>query len=132
MLLRKRPTSLGLSGDDDEALRCGTDVMEGKTRDERQRMTARRLNHGYIGRLYDRRRFHHVRELVFWCLQRDPIAWENVLQRPEQRVAVSRQHDVSFIAWQRSAGKMPDGTLKNRLGFPLDHDRCETEPPDAD
>ena len=77
---------------------------------------------------HDGRRFDQILEITVPCLQRDRVAGVHALQRPEERVAMTRQHDVPRFAGQGGVGEVPDGASQNRRRIPLDDHGREPQP----
>jgi hypothetical protein len=88
---------LDLASLDDESLGCAPDVLEGKTRDEREVGVWTGIKHPEVPRVHDERTGDFVLEIPVNGGQPDIVADADPLERTEQTIAVRRKRAVARL-----------------------------------
>lgn len=117
---RRRSSSATVDGlrADDEAVRRGAYVVERVAGDERERGFRRRVEDGYLGWRHDAGVADDVGEVAVRSGDANVIAGADVLQRPEEGVAMGGKRDVAGVAGQRRVRHMATARLSVRVSTP--------------
>jgi hypothetical protein len=101
-------------GAHDETLRRWPDVIEGITRNERQRAGRSWRKHGEIVRGYDLRVPHHITQVAASCAHPHNVADADVSERTEEAISMPSNRAVARLPRLRRIGEM-SGSSPQRL-----------------
>jgi hypothetical protein len=90
----------------DETLRRRPDVIEGITRNERQRMRGGWRKHGQIVRGHDLRLPHRITQVAASRAHPHNVADADVSERTEEPVSMPRNRTVARLPWMWRIGEM--------------------------
>ena len=119
-------------GAHDEAFRRRPDVSEWIPRDERQLVDALRCQYIFLVRVDDAHGLDAVAECVLRNDDVNLIADFDVLERPEECVAMTGEHHVAAFSRTRGTGNETDCARESAIVGALFHDRFQSEPRDLD
>src|SRR6185312_4472998 len=117
------PRSFNLGCPHDKTLGGVSDISKWIARDQSQRVAVARLQDlGLIG-INDGGRLHLIFEFTLRALDVYFIALPYVSQCPEERVAMTRQHQVTALARTRRTPQVSDAARQRVIGGSLEHHR---------
>ena len=114
-------------GADDEPLRGGADEVEGIAGDQCQRARGRRVEHRDVFRIDDPGSLDAKDVLSLNRVDLDHVARSDVLQSPEEAVAVTGDADVSVGARQRRILDVPETTVERAVVSARQHCHLESQ-----
>src|SRR5688572_2829790 len=106
------------------------DIHEGIAADQREHRVECGVEYPEILWFYDQRLANLVFKVAIRGRQTQEIAETDLLEWPEQRVAMRSQCAVAALPWERRLWEMADGAIQNRLAIAFDHDAGQSDPLD--